>query len=132
MSDKDFTPTHLGKQSQKAVEKLDLIPWESKLHEDVKVTLNATEFTSHCPVTKQPDFANLVFEYVPKKSLVETKSFKLWLWRYRDVAQFNEKIVQEMADEFYKQVRPENLTITGNFNIRGGISVQCKVTRGHQ
>ena len=33
------------------------------------------EFTSLCPVTGQPDFANILIDYVPKKYLLESKIY---------------------------------------------------------
>ncbi len=116
---------HLGKQSQKAVTKLDLIPWvgANKSGMADTVTLRATEFTSHCPVTRQPDFGVIEVIYGPDKHLVETKSFKLYLWRFRDVAKFNEAIVAEIADDFMSQVQPHHVRVTGTFNLRGGIGV---------
>ena len=34
------------------------------------------EFTSICPVTGQPDFANLIIDYVPDQHLVESKKLQ--------------------------------------------------------
>lgn len=122
----DFKPTHLGKQSQDAVETLDLIPNTYGPH---TVTVDCSEFTSHCPVTRQPDFGTLSIEYEPDGHLIETKSLKLFLWRYRDEAMFNEAIVNEIADKIEAQVEPGFVTVTGKFNTRGGISVTCVATR---
>jgi len=94
------------------------------------VTLQCSEFTSHCPVTGQPDFATLRIEYMPDKSIVETKSLKLYLWSYRDKAMFNEQIVEKIAADIIKQVRPKWVTVVGTFAQRGGISVQATATRG--
>ncbi len=123
---RNFTPKHLGKQSRNAVNQLDLIPWNGG---HTTVTLNATEFTSHCPVTQQPDFGHLVIEYVPDKHLIETKSIKLFLWRYRDRKQFNEVIVDEIAEAILAQVKPAYVKVTGHFNTRGGISVTACAER---
>ena len=43
------------------------------------VRFTAPEFTSLCPITGQPDFAQLVLDYVPGQWLVESKSLKLYL-----------------------------------------------------
>ncbi|HET9159537.1 MAG TPA: NADPH-dependent 7-cyano-7-deazaguanine reductase QueF, partial [Caulobacteraceae bacterium] len=43
----------------------------------------APEFTSLCPVTGQPDFAQLVVDYAPKDWLIESKSLKLYLGAFR-------------------------------------------------
>ena len=42
------------------------------------------EFTCLCPLTGQPDFARISMRYVPGSRCVELKSFKLYLWSYRD------------------------------------------------
>ena len=117
---------HLGRISNKATNTLDLVPWGGG---GLVVTLQCSEFTSHCPVTGQPDFATLRIEYMPDKSIVETKSLKLYLWSYRDKAMFNEQIVEKIAADIIKQVRPKWVTVAGAFAQRGGISVQATATR---
>src|SRR5277367_153963 len=49
------------------------------------------EFTLMCPVTGQPDFATLVIDYVPRGSLVESKSLKLYLNSFRNHGAFHEE-----------------------------------------
>ena len=44
------------------------------------VRLSSPEFTSICPITGQPDFGHIIIDYVPDKSIVESKSFKLFLF----------------------------------------------------
>ena len=46
---------------------------------DYMVRFTAPEFTTLCPITGQPDFAHFVIDYCPAKSLVESKSLKLFL-----------------------------------------------------
>ena len=112
---------HLGKQSQEPISKLDTIPWEG--HGEMEVTLECHEFTSHCPVTRQPDFGKLTITYQPAASLVETKSLKLWLWQWRGEACFNETIVDVICDQFEEQVEPRWVEVRGSFARRGGIKV---------
>ncbi len=114
---------YLGQQFGKSVKKFDLIPW---LGSRITVTLNCTEFTSHCPVTGQPDFAKLVIEYVPNKFIVETKSMKLYLWQFRSKKEFNEKLVNFIANDFAKQVKPVSIRVVGEFYTRGGIAVTAE------
>lgn len=111
---------HLGQQSQEPVEELDLIPWKGG---EVEVVLDCTEFTSRCPVTKQPDFGELEIRYWPRNNLVETKSLKLFLWHFRDQAMFNEVLVNHISMKFWRQVQPARLVVTGRFHARGGIKV---------
>jgi len=113
---------HLGHQSQDAVDELDLIAWEGR---PITITLEATEFTSHCPVTRQPDFGRIRVEYVPGDHIIETKSWKLFLWQFRERAEFNEVIVNTLGDEIWSQAKPRALRVTGMFNLRGGIGVSA-------
>lgn len=120
---------HLGKRSNEPTDKVDLIEWGG---DTIHVRLECTEFTALCPVTGQPDFGTLVVEYVPAKHLVETKSLKLYLWRYRGERAFNEALVDTIASDLFAQIRPQWLRVTGEFNLRGGISVTAMAQRGDE
>lgn len=111
---------HLGKVSNKPTRLLDALEWKGGPQ---VITLDCSEFSSHCPVTGQPDFGRLVIVYVPDKHIVETKSLKLFIWSYRDRKQFNESIVDEIAGIFFHQIKPVTVRVEGYFNPRGGISV---------
>lgn len=88
-----------------------------------QVTLHCTEFTSLCPVTKMPDYAEITIKYSPKHKLIETKSLKLYLLKFRTVAMFNELIVSLIAREINCVVDPISMTVIGEFAVRGGIKV---------
>ena len=60
---------------------------------DYFVKFNCPEFTSLCPITGQPDFANIVISYVPDRRMVESKSLKLYLFSYRNHGDFHEDCV---------------------------------------
>jgi 7-cyano-7-deazaguanine reductase len=111
---------HLGKQTNVPTDTLDAVEW---IHGPITITLEVTEFTSLCPVTAQPDFGTLTIAYVPDAQIVETKSLKLWLWRWRDRGAFNETIVATIAADFFEQISPLRVVVTGHFHSRGGISV---------
>jgi 7-cyano-7-deazaguanine reductase len=115
-----YVPEHLGRKSSDAVDQVDRIPWEGG---DVVVTLVCDEFTSLCPVTEQPDFGEITIRYRPSGYLVETKSLKLYLMRYRDQGVFNEVLVDTMAGDLFGQLEPLWLEVSGQFNSRGGITI---------
>ena len=46
---------------------------------DYWVRFNCPEFTSLCPITGQPDFAEIRISYIPDVKMVESKSLKLYL-----------------------------------------------------
>jgi len=118
---------HLGKPSGQPIDKVDLIEYTG---EPIAVQLDCLEFTSLCPVTHQPDFAMLTIEYDPDKHLVETKSLKLYLWRFRNEPCFNENLIDMIANDLYQQIRPSWLRVTGRFNPRGGIQITATAERG--
>ncbi len=88
-----------------------------------RVTLETDEFTCVCPMTGQPDFASIRVEYVPDRSVVESKSFKLYLWSYRNEGVFHEHVVNTILDDLVKALDPHWCKVTGIFNIRGGIGI---------
>lgn len=79
------------------------------------------EFTSLCPKTGQPDFANIVIWYRPKARCVELKSLKMWIWSFRDVGAFHEKLARDMSEALGSKLEPEWLLLEANFWVRGGI-----------
>ncbi len=88
-----------------------------------RVTLETNEFTCVCPMTGQPDFASIRVDYAPDKSVVESKSFKLYLWSYRNEGIFHEHVVNTILDDLVKALDPHWCRVTGVFNIRGGIGI---------
>ena len=50
---------------------------------DYWVRFNCPEFTSLCPITGQPDFAEIRISYIPDIKMVESKSLKLYLFSFR-------------------------------------------------
>lgn len=120
---------HLGKPSNQPIDRVDRIDWTGGA---ITVRLDCTEFTSICPVTGQPDFGQLTIEYVPDRYLVETKSLKLYLWRYRNERAFNESLVETIATDLLAQIEPRWLRVTGEFNPRGGIQVTATAERGRK
>jgi 7-cyano-7-deazaguanine reductase len=121
-----YTPKHLGLKSSDAVDTIDRIPWKGG---EVTVTLVCSEFTSLCPVTEQPDFGEITVRYRPGRYLVETKSLKLYMMRYRDRGVFNEVLIDEMADDLQAQLEPTWLEVEGRFNSRGGITISVVAAR---
>ena len=83
----------------------------------------APEFTSICPVTGQPDFAHLVVDYVPGKWLVESKSFKFYLYGYRNHGAFHEDCTVRIGKDLTKLLQPRWLRIGGYWYPRGGIPI---------
>jgi 7-cyano-7-deazaguanine reductase len=87
------------------------------------VTLENEEFTCVCPMTGQPDFAKIKVQYVPDKKVLESKSYKLYLWSYRNEGVFHEHVINQILDDIVLILDPHWCKVTGIFNIRGGIGI---------
>jgi 7-cyano-7-deazaguanine reductase len=90
------------------------------------VTLETDEFTCLCPKTGQPDFARIKVNYVPDEKVVESKSFKLYLWSYRNEGAFHEHVINRILDDLVAILDPHWCLVEGVFNIRGGIGITVK------
>lgn len=88
---------------------------------DYDIHIRFPEFTCLCPMTSQPDFAEIVIHYVPGERLVELKSLKFYLNSFRDKGIFHEEAVNRIRDDFVEKVGPRRLEVIGRFNVRGGI-----------
>ncbi|MCU4185998.1 preQ(1) synthase [Acidiferrimicrobium sp. IK] len=88
------------------------------------VELECTEFTSLCPMTRQPDFGRILIHYAPSELCVESKSLKLYLGAYRNHGAFHEDCVNRIADDLVERIAPRYLRVFGDFNVRGGIAIK--------
>lgn len=78
------------------------------------------EFTSVCPVTGQPDFADIEVAYVPSELCVELKSLKLYFQSFRNDGIFYEAVTNQLLDDLAALTQPKWMRVTGTFNVRGG------------
>jgi len=90
---------------------------------DYWVQFNCPEFTSLCPVTGQPDFAEIKIMYLPDKRMVESKSLKLYLFSFRNHGDFHEDCVNTIMKDLVKLMEPKYIEVLGLFVPRGGISI---------
>jgi len=97
---------------------------------DYTIEIVCPEFTSLCPKTGQPDFATIRIRYVPDQHLVELKSLKLYLWSFRQEGAFHEDVTNRIANDLVGAANPRWLEVTGDFNVRGGIKTEVRVTHG--
>ena len=86
------------------------------------ITINCSEFTSVCPKTGLPDFGTILVEYIPNKICIELRSFKYYLLSYRNRGIFYEHAVNKILDDLIKVLKPKQISVTGNFSSRGGIT----------
>jgi 7-cyano-7-deazaguanine reductase len=99
-----------------------------KPQRDYQIDLTFAEFTSMCPVTGQPDFATIFISYVPDRRCVEMKSLKLYFLAYRNQGIFYEAVVNKIADDLISVLKPRQITVRGDFAVRGGMGGVVTVT----
>ena len=90
---------------------------------DYWVQFNCPEFTTLCPITGQPDFAEIKIMYMPDERMVESKSLKLYLFGFRNNGDFHEDVVNTIMKDLIRLLDPKYIEVTGFFTPRGGISI---------
>ncbi len=90
---------------------------------DYWVRFNCPEFTTLCPITGQPDFAEVRISYIPDRKMVESKSLKLYLHSFRNHGDFHEDCINTIMKDLRALMEPKYIEVTGFFVPRGGISI---------
>lgn len=89
--------------------------------QDYTIRIRIPEFTCLCPKTGQPDFAEILLEYIPDQRCIELKSLKLYMWSFRNEGAFHEAVTNRMLADLRDRLQPRFIRITADFNVRGGI-----------
>ncbi|MGH2459162.1 MAG: preQ(1) synthase [Chloroflexota bacterium] len=88
---------------------------------EYRIDVTCPEFTCLCPRSGFPDFATLRIAYVPAGTIVELKSLKLYINRFRNEHLFHEAAVNRILDDLVVLIEPRWLEVVGDFNPRGNI-----------
>jgi 7-cyano-7-deazaguanine reductase len=97
---------------------------------DYSIRIEFPEFTSLCPMTGQPDFGTIIIEYIPDKICVESKSLKIYLFKYRNHGSFMETITNTIRDHLVNLMGPRSLKVIGEFAPRG--ATQLTITAEYE
>ncbi|MCS7298952.1 MAG: preQ(1) synthase [Spirochaetia bacterium] len=92
----------------------------------IEIVISTNEFTSVCPWSGLPDFAELTIKYIPDKKCIELKSLKYYLHSYRNVGIFYEHVVNRILDDLVKACEPLKMEVIAKFTIRGGLQTTVK------
>ena len=93
---------------------------------DYNVNISVPEFNCVCPRTGLPDFAVIKINYIPDKYIVELKSLKLYMVKFRNVGIFHEHVTNQILDDFIKVAKPKKISVVGDFHPRGGIKTSVE------
>ena len=84
---------------------------------DYWVRFNCPEFTSLCPITGQPDFAEIRISYLPDRRMVESKSLKLYLFSFRNHGDFHEDCVNIIMKDLIRLMDPKYIEEIGRAHV---------------
>lgn len=90
--------------------------------DDIDIVTTTNEFTSVCPFSGLPDFAEVTITYTPDRKCLELRSLKYYLMSYRDVGIWYEHLVNRMLKDLVKAVEPKTMEIVIEANARGGLA----------
>lgn len=97
---------------------------------DYMVESVTPEFTCVCPLSGQPDFATIRVRYVPGPRCFELKSFKLYLWSFRNEGHFHEDVTNRILAKLVAALEPVWMEVRGEFNVRGGMATTVSARNG--
>jgi len=97
---------------------------------EYRIDLTCPEFTCLCPRSGFPDFATIYVAYVPDQTIVELKSLKLYINRFRDEYVFHEAAVNRILDDLVELLSPRWSEVVGDFNVRGNIHTVITARHG--
>jgi 7-cyano-7-deazaguanine reductase len=87
----------------------------------VEESLRTALFRSNCPVTGQPDYADVLVRYRGQR--IDRTALLKYFVSYRQHAAFHETCVERMFIDIGLRCRPEQLTVYARFLRRGGIDI---------
>ncbi len=87
----------------------------------VDESLRSALFRSNCPVTGQPDYADVLVRYSGPR--IDRESLLRYLVSYREHAAFHETCVERIFVDLSQRCLPVRLTVYARFLRRGGIDI---------
>lgn len=110
---------------------VDILETFDNLHKDNEylVPFHCTEFTSLCPKTGQPDFAEFHIMYIPDERMIESKSLKLYLFAFRQSWEFHEDITNRITKDIINKINPRYIYVYWDFTVRGWIAIKPMVEK---
>ena len=88
---------------------------------DYVIQFQVPEFTCHCPLTGQPDFAHFTIDVIADQRCIELKSLKMYFWSFRNEGAFHEAVTNTILDDIVAAAQPRFIRITAKWYVRGGI-----------
>jgi len=84
-------------------------------------TLASGLLKSNCPVTGQPDWADVAIAY--RGPRIDRASLLRYLVSFRDHAEFHEQCVERIFGDISARCRPQRLSVQARYTRRGGLDI---------
>ena len=111
-----------GRYGIDEIEASQLERWpNSNPERDYVVHMELPEFTCLCPRSGFPDFATITIDYVPDQHVVELKSLKLYINKYRNRQISHEAATNTILDDLVSLLSPRWMRVVADFTVRGNI-----------
>ncbi len=111
-----------GRYGSDEIEESQLEIWPNAHAErDYIIHLEIPEFTCLCPRSGFPDFATITVDYVPDQQVVELKSLKLYINKYRNRQISHEAATNTILNDLVALLSPRWLRVVADFTVRGNI-----------
>jgi 7-cyano-7-deazaguanine reductase len=116
------------KKGEKEIQKAELLGVKNHYPDrNYEVSITLPEFTCKCPMYGYPDFATIHVTYVPDQLVIELKSIKLYINKFRDEYVFHEEIINRILDDLVNCIKPRYMKVVGDFNPRGNVKTVVTV-----
>jgi 7-cyano-7-deazaguanine reductase len=100
-------------------------PDANLLHADagnlVEETLHSALLKSNCPVTGQPDWADVSLAY--RGPRIDRAGLLRYLVSFRDHAEFHEQCVERIFIDIVARCQPQQLSVHARYTRRGGLDI---------
>lgn len=117
------------KYGEKEILEAKLEPWPNPYPErNYTIDITFPEFSCLCPRSGYPDYATIKIIYIPDQYIVELKSLKLYLNKYRNQYISHEEATNKIYEDLYNLLKPRKLEVIGDWNPRGNVKTIIKVS----
>jgi 7-cyano-7-deazaguanine reductase len=117
------------KYGEKEIFEAKLEPWPNPYPErNYTIDITFPEFSCLCPRSGYPDYATIKITYIPDQYIIELKSLKLYLNKYRNQYISHEEATNKIYEDLYNLLKPRKLEVIGDWNPRGNVKTIIKVS----
>lgn len=114
---------------EEAIKKAELERWENPYQgRDYVIDISFPEFSCLCPRSGYPDYATIKISYVPDRFIVELRSLKLYLNKFRDQYISHESATNKIYDDLKGFLEPRKIEVVGDWNPRGNVKTIVRIS----